>query len=810
MNRSAWEIDLSRFFNDPLRFVQELVSNSSEPTLLGYAFFIILTVVGILYLRRYFSMQESTQAFNPLKEAKEAAKGNDLYRAGELYERAGEYDEAIKAYKESKAYQQVARIYELRKEWQDAAQFYKLVGDAEKAAVMYQKGGEYVRAAESYLACKKFSLAAEAYEKGKRYREAAVQYERFGNFLKAGTLYEQTQELEKAAEMYEKQFQREKQTQTGGSSDRVGDRVGDKAGRAAQAAHQSGQIYVKTKNFQKAVEVFSAAGFPMEAAEAAALSGEIEKAAELFLSAGAFDRAAALYEQLGDKHRRFCVIGAKFKKERVFLAAAQEFEKGESWAEAAEMYEQAGDKVKTAEMFGRNGDYHRAADLFLSVGDHTSAAQSLEKGGRLKEAAELYVQLHEYHKAAQIQEAAGNYYDAALLCKQQGQTDESISYLQKIDSHSSDYQRASLLLGELLIEKGMIDAAQDRYRKIISEDRVGPHRLEFHYQLALLHEKRKEFEEAESLYEKILAEDFSYRDVKTRSATLKKALTEVRKILDESRVEEVTLRPAPTPLSESVSRYKVLKKIGQGGMGVVYQAEDTLLKRIVAYKVLPAAIRENEAVLQSFLQEARIAAALNHPNVVTIFDTGKNRDEIFITMEYVNGITLKEYLEKSTPSMKELIDIMKEICRGVAYAHSNNVVHRDLKPANVMLTGDHRVKIMDFGLAKVLTESMADKTSVKGTPLYMAPEQILGQKVDQQSDIYSLGCTFYRMVAGRPPFFQGDVYYHHLHTPPIPPRSLQSKTSEPLDRLILKAIEKAKEKRYKKVSDVLADLEKLA
>ncbi len=801
MNQASWRFDFSRLFDDPVLFFQQWLSSASKTTLIGYAFLFFLIAIGIPLARRYFSMRQSENTFNPLKEAREAAKSRDPYRAAQLFEQAGEYEEAIRLYKEGKAYQQVGRIFELKKQWQDAAQFYKLSGDTEKAAVMYQKGGEYVRAAECYLTCKKISLAAEAYEKAKRFKEAATQYERFGNLVKAAALYDQANDSLKAAEMYEKYFLREKRAHGGPSS--------DKTKQITQAAYQSGQIYLKLKQFSKAVEIFSSGGFALEAAEAAVHGGETEKAAELFLTAKAFDRAAALYEQIGDTQRGHRVLGKKFQEEGNLRAAAAAFEKGESWVEAAEMYEQSGEKPKAGEMLMRNGDYHRAGDLFLSISDMASAAQAFEKGGRFREAADLYIRLQQFDRAAQMQESAGNYYDAALLLKQQGRVDQSISYLQKIDTQSSEYHQASLLLGQLLVEKGMTDAARERYQKIISQEAIGPHNLEFYYQLALLHEKQKEFEEAQNMYERILAEDYSYRDAKNRSTLLKKALTEVKKVLDATRIEEATVRPSAAAAQPATPRYKIIKKIGQGGMGVVYQAEDTILKRLVAYKVLPAAIRENEMMLQSFLQEARIAAALNHPNVVTIFDTGKNADEIFITMEYVNGITLKEYLEKNETAAPKLIEIMKEICVGVAYAHSKNVVHRDLKPANVMMGQDLRVKIMDFGLAKVVNESVADKTSVKGTPLYMAPEQILGEKVDQQSDIYSLGCTFYRMVAGRPPFVQGDVYYHHLHTRPTHPRTLNSNVSEELDRIIMKAIEKEKAKRYKKVTEIIHDLEKL-
>ncbi|MCI0527645.1 MAG: serine/threonine protein kinase, partial [Nitrospira sp.] len=239
------------------------------------------------------------------------------------------------------------------------------------------------------------------------------------------------------------------------------------------------------------------------------------------------------------------------------------------------------------------------------------------------------------------------------------------------------------------------------------------------------------------------------------------------------------------------------------------QAEDTVLHRIVAYKVLPPAVRESPKILENFLQEARVAASLNHSNIVTVFDTGKNDTDLYITMEYVDGMTLKEYLDQRSPiPIAELVRIARQICLGLDYAHNTNVIHRDIKPANIMLTkAQMTVKIMDFGLAKLVDDSMADKTSVKGTPMYMAPEQIVGKGVDHQSDIYSFGCTLYRMATGRAPFTEGDLYYHHLHTPPASPKKYNPQIPDVLQKIILKCIEKDKSNRYQRIRDVLKDLE---
>jgi serine/threonine-protein kinase len=200
------------------------------------------------------------------------------------------------------------------------------------------------------------------------------------------------------------------------------------------------------------------------------------------------------------------------------------------------------------------------------------------------------------------------------------------------------------------------------------------------------------------------------------------------------------------------------------------------------------------------MTEARLAAAINHPNIVTIYDTGRDEEGVFITMEFVEGVSLKDLLDKAQMiSVRDFLDISKQICQGLDFAHSRNIIHRDIKPANIMVNKEKGIKIMDFGLAKILTDTMMDKTSVKGTPLYMAPEQILGGKVDHRADIYSLGCTFYRMVSGRPPFIEGDVYYHHLHTAPPLPSTLNPTLPEQLDRLIMKCLAKDKSKRYQRL-----------
>ena len=774
--------------NDPALFLRGLLSSVSIASGIGYITLAVLLYVGVVLFRKHRASETGPSASNLLRAAERALNANDPARAGALFEQAGDRGRAIAAYRAAKAYGQVGHLYEQDKQWTQAAQFYTLAGNVEKATTMFQQGGQYIKAAEGYVAAGKYALAGNMYEKGKAYRDAALQYERAGNITKAADFYEMVNDLEKAARLCEAAFQKQN----------MGGLPPDARAQAGQMARRSGQLYLSVRQVGKAMALFSAGGFPAQAAEAAMQVGETEVAARYYLDAQMFEEAARLYETLGDSKQCHRTMAKKSQKVGDTLAAAELFEQGESWNDAGEMYVLCGHSDRAATMFMNAGEYQRSAELFLSVGDSTSAALAHEREGQFNLAADLYRQMEMWDKAAEAYERAERHYDAGILYQQLGKIEEGISCLQQVDVYALEYLKASLLLGKLLISKGMTDAARERFQKVISQNSISTQNLEFYYELAKIYEANNELEKAQDFYEKIMAEELSYQDVRNRTVVVRGKLAAIQKDVASQKRHQ-----GPSP---GMDRYTLLGKIGQGGMGVVYRAEDTLLKRVVAYKVLPSAIRDNNETLQSFMQEARTAAALQHPNIVTLFDTGVNEDEVFITMEFVEGGNLKEYLEKNSPSLEALLPMMRGICDGIAYAHSQRVIHRDLKPANIMLTREGVVKIADFGLAKMMGESVADKTSVKGTPLYMGPEQILGKGVDQQADIYAMGCVFFRMVAGRPPFIQGDVFYHHLHTPPPSPKFLNPTLPDALDRLILKCLQKDKAARYKTALEVLDDL----
>ena len=269
-------------------------------------------------------------------------------------------------------------------------------------------------------------------------------------------------------------------------------------------------------------------------------------------------------------------------------------------------------------------------------------------------------------------------------------------------------------------------------------------------------------------------------------------------------------------------RYEVRSLIGHGGMAEVHLGFDTRLSRIVAIKMLRSDLARDSIFQARFRREAQSAASLNHPNIVSVYDTGEETvtgpdgrsiSVPYIVMEYVEGHTVKELLSDCTPvPINEAISIVSGILSALEYSHSQNLVHRDIKPGNIMLTGDGKVKVMDFGIARALTDSQATMTqtnAVVGTAQYLSPEQARGEQVDARSDLYSTGVVLFELLTGRPPF-TGDsavaVAYQHVQQLPPTPSSVTPDIPEALDRVVMKALAKDREQRYSSAGSMLVDL----
>lgn len=739
------------------------------------------------------------QANQPLKAAAVAAKLNRCLEAADLYRRGRDFAAA-------------ARLYALEGKFLDAAQLYDALGKTQDAARMLERGGAWERALDLYQELKIIPKVEELCQKWGQPQRAA-------DFLAAevaALLYG------RAAEFFEEHREEREKIQKMAAAAATYYRQAGQMPKAlavlerANLVGELAQIYEQLGQWVEAAHFYRQANRPEKAAAMALASRNYEEAIELFASIGREDEVVRVLELSGQKKE------AEERRARLNLEqgklreAAANYAKAGNAEEAASLYLKMHQPAEAAAVYLHHRAPAKAAEIYLALGDLPNAAAAYEAAKQFHQAAACWQKSGNEERRLALLEKAGDFYPLAEQRLTAGQLEPAIAYLQRVPRDHPDYPRAAVRLSRLFLDKGMISLARGKAEEALGGQPLSKENLELYYLMGLISEASKQWAEALAIYEKILLLDYGYADIEARRKKIGQFLSAVSLkssagALAKEKGGAPELSPRQVRVGASVlERYLVVKEIGRGGMGTIFLARDQSLDRQVALKVLARDLTGNSENINLFFNEARAAAQLNHPNIVTIHDVSRWGDDYFIIMEYVRGVDLKELLAKAKRlPIQNVILIMKQVAEGLDCAHRRGIFHRDIKNSNLLWAEEKLVKIADFGLAKISRDQALTGGGIKGSPFYMAPEQILGEPVDARTDLYSLGVSIYELLAGIVPFPQGEVAYHHLHTPPAPLAKWRPDTPPALDWAVMKCLAKKPDDRFLRASEIIAVLKPL-
>jgi hypothetical protein len=779
--------------------------------------------VDLLALGLFLLTLRGTRPRNPdLLSAREAYRAKDFARAGELYLKVGDAEEARRAFRKAKLPARVAAL-EMRQ------------GNAAAAAALWEEAGE----AWALEAAKAWDASGDP-AKARAARGRAIAEAR------------QSARWDRLAEAAES--------------------VGD-AGALADACRKiaEGTTFGAGKSalWKRAGETARAAGRTADAAEAYRLAGEPLLAGPLYLEAGRpqeaarelerggdLAAAAAAYAKAGQEKTAAELLARDLEGRADWTAAADAWAKAEKWEKAAQLYERTGRLPEAARAYRETGRLERAAGLFQKAGLLPEAAAAFEAAGKAEAAAGLYRELQDWDRSISLYRSAGKFAEAAQVLQERGRFDDAVSLFLRA-GRSLDAARNALRGGhrerawDLLTtvrraEPGVADVflelaeahlshgeARDAIhvlRELLGHRPIDGATIAAHEAFARAFEAAGELALAKEKLAAIAAFDPSYRNASSRSSALARRLEagELPSGLEVSApgppVEPGAAQPRtgwrnPSGTFQAMSaqgglagadrpesRYEIVTEVGRGGMGIVHKAFDHKLERHVALKILPGQLWGDETAMRYFIREARAIAALTHPNIVGLYDFGEGFGSAYLAMEFLEGPNLQALLKNDPARLqRNWRDWFVQAARGVAAAHSKGILHRDLKPANLVLDEHGILRILDFGLARPEADS-GSTSKLIGTPAFFPPEVLRGEAASPASDVYSLGATFYTLAAGRWPYVGEDVLVARLERDPDDPRPYARWLAEDEVSVLLRSIARHRPERYQDGGELLGAL----
>jgi serine/threonine-protein kinase len=350
------------------------------------------------------------------------------------------------------------------------------------------------------------------------------------------------------------------------------------------------------------------------------------------------------------------------------------------------------------------------------------------------------------------------------------------------------------MLGLSFQSQGLLDLAFEKFRKCPLDASM----KDVIYNLGLDYERKRMINKAIAVYEYIAQNDNRFRDINDRISKLKKVIGAMPVAGSKGKKEEKIVVVEGLEIKPTVGRYEIVREIGQGAMGVVYEARDPKINRLLAIKTIRFSDEFEEDrvkdIRNRFFKEAEIAGKLSHPSIVAIYDVGEDYELTYLAMEFLEGSDLRQHCKKGDLlPLRKVLDIVSEVAIALDYAHSQGVIHRDVKPGNIMLIKNGKVKVTDFGIAKAISSTQTKSGIVLGTPNYMSPEQVNGQKIDGRSDLFSLGVVLFELLTGQVPFHgknMTNLLYQITQVRHPSARDINPKVPKVCDQIINKALEK--------------------
>ncbi|MBM4345645.1 MAG: protein kinase [Deltaproteobacteria bacterium] len=644
------------------------------------------------------------------------------------------------------------------------------------------------------------------------HEQAARLYERLGRMGDAARSYRQAKNMDRAADLFEQAKEY-----------------------AAAAA-----CYKRLGNASAQLRMLQAAKDWAGAAELAEQTQDLALAAELYQRVGQNDKAIALLRKLGKPQAAARLQAGLLEARQQWAQAGEQWQLATDWQRALACLEKAGDIAGAAAVLVRLGRVEEAAEHYVTAGAHGEAAQLFESIGLYRKAALNHQRVSNVDRAIHCLTLEGDKLTVVKLRTALGQHDEALRVALSADPSEAAYVEIATMAAHLALDKGDKALAGRTLAALLQAPLPEADRAAHGRRALDLLIEVNDSARARQVFDKLLplaqpaselalylkATDPKLPAPTPQSARPPPPSRPKPEPAPPGRHRDVGAEPAASAAEHTLddfgqgdegqwpngvpqalaSRYGGLERLGQGGNGVVYKATDKLLGRQVVLKFMLEGSMPTDMQRKYFLREVKLAAQLNHPNIVHIYDMGEADGILWYAMEFVAGKSLTSFLQFGNPveDRNWMCHILDQFAAALDCAHQAGLVHRDIKPDNVLVANDGAVKLLDFGLARVRDEGFGELSVLAGTPYYMAPEQLDGSAVDHRADLYALGVVVFRMFTGYLPFSEGNVFVAHAVEPVPDPRKYNPKLDDRAVRIVNKAMAKKPKDRYE-TARALAD-----